>query len=180
MVWKDIIPWGRKSDETQVQEERNEMETFDSLHREINRVFDSFWNDFRGFPTYGSLLNRVDRGLGQSWTRSFSPKFNINETEKDISIDVELPGLSENEVNVDLEDGVLTISGEKKFQKEDKKDNYHLVEHSYGSFRRSVRLPEGIKEDAIEAKMKNGVMQIHIPKEESAIKKSKRIEIKKD
>ncbi len=172
MPLKDIIPWGRKSDE--VSEERNELATFDSLQREINRVFDSFWNDFRDFPSL-----RSSSLWDSSFRKGFTPKFNINETDKEIKIDVELPGLTEQDVNVDLQDGILTISGEKKFQKEDKKDNYHLVEHSYGSFHRSIRLPEGIKEDQIEAKLKNGVMQISIPKDETSSKKTKKIEVKK-
>jgi len=173
MALKDIIPWGKKSNE--VKDVRPELSPFDSLHREINRVFDHFFEDF-GLP-YRSPL--YERSLSSDFYKSFSPKFNINETDKEIEIEVELPGMTEEDVKVDLHDGVLTIQGEKKFQKEDKKDNYHLVEHSYGKFQRSVRLPEGIKEDQIEAKMKNGIMQILIPKDEKVQSKVKRIEIKK-
>lgn len=172
MAIRDIIPWGRKSE---VQESK-ELSPFDALHREINRVFDSFFDDFANFPS----RSLFDRALSTEFTRSFTPKFNINETDKEIKIDVELPGLTEQDVKVDYQDGVLTVEGEKKFQKEDKKDNYHLIEHSYGSFRRSVRLPDGIKEDEITAKMKNGVMQIVVPKDEKAQSKVKKIEVKKE
>ena len=91
----------------------------------------------------------------------------------------ELPGLELDDINLDLSDGVLTLSGEKKTEKEeDKDDNYHMMERSYGFFKRSFSLPPSIEEDKIQAKFNKGVLNVTLPKSEKAQKLQRKISIK--
>ncbi|MCX7998888.1 MAG: Hsp20/alpha crystallin family protein [Leptospiraceae bacterium] len=170
MGLRDIIPWG-KGTEKPVEGEKT-LSPFDALHREINRVFDHFFDDFYTPTRYGLSSLRGASG--------FYPKFNISENEKEINLEVELPGLEEKDVEVSVDKGILTVKGEKKFQKEEKNENYHLVEHSYGSFQRSLQLPENANVNEITAKMKNGVMKITVPKDPKAETSVKKIAIKSE
>lgn len=108
------------------------------------------------------------------------PNVDIKEGKKDYTISVEVPGVEEGDVKLELADGALTISGEKKHEKEDKDENYYCVERSYGSFKRVLSLPQDAKEEDIEAKFKNGVLKITVPREEveKAETEAKMIDIK--
>jgi len=123
-----------------------------SLQDEINRVFD----DFQG----GVSL------LPSKWMmdKTFMPKVNVSESEKDIAITAELPGMTEKDVDVSLSRGVLTIKGEKKAEKEEKNKNYYYMERSSGSFHREIPLPDGSDSKHAEATFKNGLLKVHIPK----------------
>lgn len=125
----------------------------DSFHKEIDRVF----NDFFSFEP--SAFFKSD------WL----PKVDVREDEKEINVTAELPGIDEKDLNVSLEQGMLTISGEKKSEREerDKKKNYVISERHYGSFSRSIALPEGVKADKIKAEFKKGILKIEIPKDET-------------
>ena len=112
----------------------------------------------------------------RSVSSSFPHGTDVTESEKEIRITAELPGLEEKDVKVELVDNVLTISGEKKAEKEEKNDNRYVVERSYGSFSRSVELPDGIKPEDIKASMAKGVLTVTLPKPAQAA--SKRIEVK--
>jgi HSP20 family protein len=101
---------------------------------------------------------------------------NVTETDKEIEITAELPGLQEKDVQVNVADNVLTIKGEKKAEKEEKDTNYRLFERSYGSFSRTLDLPEGIDADAIKASISNGVLKVTVPK--PAPKQVKKVEVK--
>lgn len=129
--------------------------------RGLSTVFDDF---FRVSPVeiFGNDLN---------------PKVDIQEDEHAVYVKAEVPGLEEKNINVELKDNVLTISGEKKEEKseEDKSRNYRYSERRFGSFCRTVVLPEGIKADAVTAHYKNGVLEIELPKSEAA--KPKKIEV---
>ena len=123
MNLKSLIPIGR---------DRNVARSdnpFMSLQREIDRLFDDFT---RGFPAFSN-----------GGAAELLPSMDVTETDKQIEITAELPGLEEKDVQVNLADNVLTIRGEKKAEKEEKDKNYRLVERSYGSFVRSLELPEG-------------------------------------
>jgi HSP20 family protein len=138
------------------------------LHREMDRLFD---NVFQRFNTYlPDISNSV----------MLKPSVDIRESKKNYKITVEVPGVEESDVKLEFSDGTLTISGEKKHEKEEKDDNYHCVERSYGSFRRVLSLPEDINPDAIEAKFKNGVLTITVPRKQMAKPKdeTRMIEIK--
>ena len=135
------------------------LSPFTSLQREIDRVFTEFT---RGWPAFREF--------------ELSPRTDVTEREKEIRITAELPGLEEKDVKVELVDNVLTISGEKKAEKEEKNDDRYVVERSYGSFSRSVELPDGIKPEDIKASMAKGVLTVTLPKPAQAA--SKRIEVK--
>ena len=118
---------------------------FSLLQGEIDRVFDNFTN-WRGFDV------------------AFNPSMEVTETDKSIEISTELPGLDEKDVEISIANDILTIRGEKKAEKEEKKQTYRLVERSYGSFERSLALPPGINADAIKASMSKGVLKVALPK----------------
>ena len=99
-------------------------------------------------------------------TRQFqwAPKTDIKENDKSIVLTAELPGLTLDDVKVEVHDGVLTMKGEKKQEKKEDNENYHRVERSYGSFQRSFRLPEGSAEKDVQANLKNGVLEVVVNK----------------
>jgi HSP20 family protein len=127
------------------------------LRREIDRLFED---------TFG-------RDSGSAWT----PAVDIRENQNELKLDVELPGISPDDVEITTENGVLTIRGEKHSERKEEDDSrYHVVERSYGTFMRSFQLPQGLDESRIEATFENGMLSIHIPK--SALPQPKKIEIK--
>lgn len=156
MNLRSLIPVGR---ERSVARSDN---PFMSLQREIDRLFDDFT---RGFPTLPSL-----------GTTELLPSMDVTETDKQIEITAELPGLEEKDVQVNVADNVLTIRGEKKAEKEEKDKAYRLVERSYGSFVRSLELPEGVNADAIKASIEKGVLKVTVPKPAPA--QVKKIDVK--
>lgn len=101
----------------------------------------------------------------------FMPNVDIAESETQFEISAELPGLQKDQISIDLENGRLTISGERKFENEDEGKNYHRVETSYGTFSRSFYLPDSIDEDTINATYTDGVLNITIDKQEEKVKK---------
>lgn len=129
---------------------------FSMLQGEIDRVFDNFAN-WRGFET------------------AFSPSMEVTETDKSIEISTELPGMDEKDVEISIANDTLTIRGEKRAEKEEKKQAYRLVERSYGSFERSLVLPPGVNADAIKASMSKGVLKIALPK--PAVAQSQKVKI---
>jgi HSP20 family protein len=100
----------------------------------------------------------------------------VSETADKIVVKAEVPGLDSKDIDISLSGDILTIKGEKKSEREEKEENYHLVERSYGSFARSIRLPVGVEADKIEASYKQGVLTVTCPKKEEV--KAKPIEIK--
>ena len=147
----------------------DEDDVFHSLHKEIDRVFDDFHRGFH-LPAWMKADDKAGTRL--------SPHIDVSETDKNYEITAELPGVDEKDVEIELADNVLTIRGEKKSKKEEKEKDYHLVERSYGSFRRSIRLPFGAEASDAEAKFKNGVLTIVLPKPPEAKAKTKKIELK--
>ena len=107
--------------------------------------------------------------------RAFEPKIDVRETENDFVVAAELPGLQKDDFKLTIENNVLTIEGEKKSGQEEKRDNYYRRERSYGAFRRSFRLAEGIDSKHIKAEYNNGILEVTIPKGEKA--KAKNIEV---
>jgi HSP20 family protein len=136
----------------------------------MDRLFDDFFSNFGLTP-----FNEGWREFSEGW-REFSPSVDISENDKEIKVSAELPGLDDDDIQVTLDRDLLTISGEKKEEKEDKRQNYYRLERSYGSFRRSLRLPAEVEADKIEATFKNGVLKITLPK--TAASHRKRITVK--
>jgi HSP20 family protein len=140
----------------------NTIPTFKNL---IENFFES------EFPTFGTTFSRF---IG-----STIPSANIKETEENFQIELGIPGIKKEDIKIDLEDDVLTISSEQKEEKTEEKDNYTRREFNYSSFSRSFQLPEIVDTEKISASYKDGILNIVIPKKDSVIKKAqKRIEIK--
>ena len=131
------------------------------LQSDINHLFDAFMTPFDG----------------NEFRNTVSPKLDIAELKDKYEIKAELPGMDEKDINLSVEDGVLSISGEKKSETEDKSKGYYLKECSYGTFSRSIRLPENIADDKIAAKFNKGVLVIDMPKKEPTVTKARKISI---
>ena len=129
-------------------------------------------------PIFG-LRREIDRLFDDTFARdgfNWSPAVDIKENESEITLDLELPGLPPEDVELTAENGVLTVRGEKKSQRKEGEENrYHVVERTYGSFFRTFQLPQGIDEEQIKAEFENGILSIHIPK--AALPQPKRIQI---
>jgi HSP20 family protein len=129
---------------------------------------------------YGDLFDRFFEDLNLpklfSEEKEWTPSFDISETDDNIIVEAELPGMDAKDVNVTLTNGILTVKGERKQEEEKKEENYYLKESHYGSFCRSIRLPSEIKTEEIDATYKDGVLKLTLPKAEP--EKAKRIEIK--
>ncbi len=108
----------------------------------------------------------------------WSPRFEITETDETYEMAAELPGMDEKDIEVFVEDDVLTVKGEKKQEREEKRRNYHLTERSYGTFQRSFPLPRGLHSDKVKATFKKGVLSLTLPKTEEAKAHRRKIEIK--
>ncbi len=106
-----------------------------------------------------------------------SPSIDLYDDGEDLVVKAEIPGANEKDIDVSLEDGILSIKGERKLEHEDKKDNYYKIERSYGAFSRSLRLPTEVKTDEAKASYKNGILEIRIPKEEKAKPKKVKINV---
>ena len=136
-------------------------------------------NPFQVFAPFIDFANDWD-GLfgpadGSRQGRTMKPAMDIAESEEELTISVELPGMKKDDVKLSIENGVLTLSGEKRFENEEKKKDYHRVERSYGSFHRSISLPSQLDTAQAEASFEDGVLEIRIPRAETA--KPKQIEI---
>jgi HSP20 family protein len=156
-----LVPW-KKGDEALAF--RREEHPFDRLHREIDELFDSY---YRGF---GSLGRRF----------AAAPGFEVSETEDEIRIKAELPGMDEKDIEVSLDENVLTIHAERKDEHEEKKRSYQVSEMSYGRFQRSVPLRTDIDRDKAKARFKRGVLTLTLPKTEQAKAERKQIPISVD
>ncbi len=142
---------------------RREANPFSFLQQEIDRLFEGV---ARGFPNL-SAFSGVTANL---------PRMDVSETDKAIEIEAELPGLETKDVQINLADNVLTIRGEKKSEREEKEKDYHLVERTFGSFSRSVQLPQGVKPEDVSAEIAKGVLKVTVKKPAPA--QSKQIEVK--
>lgn len=161
MAIKNLIPSGKKS----VPVKREEYNPFAFLRHEMNRLFDNF---FRGFE-----IEPFESRLG-----TFSPKVDVKETDKEIKVSAELPGMEDKDIEVSLSKDTLTIKGEKKEEKEDKGKDYYHMERSYGSFSRVVPLPNEVDADKAKAQFKKGLLTVTLPKTAKAIKETKKISVK--
>ena len=137
---------------------RRELE---SLRREMDRLWENFFGERGGLEPIESWVHALD----------------VTETKDSLIVKAELPGIDPKDVEISLSGNVLTIKGEKKQEKEEKDESYHLVERRYGSFVRSIRLPVEVQEDKIEASYKNGVLKVVLPKSEKAKRKEIKIKV---
>ncbi|MDH4082758.1 MAG: Hsp20/alpha crystallin family protein [Nitrospira sp.] len=142
------------------------------------------WDPFRELEEVSDRLNRMfarpatrsSNGKETMIVADWTPSVDISETESEYQIKAEIPDVKKEDVKVTLEDGVLTIQGERKYEKEEMGKKYHRIERSYGSFVRTFSLPDVIDDDKVKAEFKDGVLNLHLPKSEKA--KPKAIEVK--
>lgn len=137
---------------------------FSSLQREVDQVFKDFG---RGLPAWHAAGEGV-----------ISLKLNVAETDKAIEVTADVPGVDVKDIDVQLRDGVLSIKGEKKFEKDEKQKDYRVVERTYGMFERSFTLPTDIVADKVEASFDKGVLKITLPKAPGAQSKVQKIDVK--
>jgi HSP20 family protein len=158
---RDLVPWSRGDRERSPAARSDSMTPVASLHRQVNRLFDDL---FRGAD---------DSGLWGG--RAVWPSVDVDESEKEYRVTAELPGLEERDVEVLLQDGLLTVRGEKRLETEARNRSYS--ERFYGRFERQITLDRDVDEGAVRATFKNGVLSVTVPKTARAIERTTRISI---
>lgn len=159
MNWRDLVPWRSGSGSVQ------DSDPIVALQKRINTLF----SDMGGGELFGS------------WSKleHFTPKVNVSESADGVTVSAEIPGMEQKDIQLTLEDNALTISGERKEERERKEGkDVCYRESSYGSFRRVIPLEMEIDEDKVEATMKNGVLTVTLPKSADARRKSRAISVK--
>ncbi|GAB4368816.1 MAG: Hsp20/alpha crystallin family protein [Deltaproteobacteria bacterium] len=141
------------------------------------------WKDPIG--ELSSIQERMNRLFGEAfgptlaseegWSRGWEPAVDIYDADDAIVVKAEIPGVERDQVSVEVKDGVLTLKGERKFERDVKEENYHRIERSYGSFQRSFTLPSSVDPDKVRASLKNGVLEVTLTKKEQARPKQIRI-----
>jgi HSP20 family protein len=167
MSVRDLIPWNRNSDQVPSLFREGDRDPFLSLHREMNRLFD---DAFRSFDSRLPAFRQAS-SFGGAW-----PSLEISDNEKEIRVTAEVPGLDEKDIEVLLDDGVLTLKGEKRSETEDMDKQFS--ERYYGTFERRIPLGYEIEEEKTDARFKNGVLTVILPKTAKAQSQAKRIAIK--
>jgi HSP20 family protein len=140
------------------------------------------WEPFRELSSLQTEMNRLfnaafesGSGGGTSAPRRWMPAMDLLETDEQFVLRADLPGMSEDDVNIELEDNVLTVSGERRTEHEDKREGFYRMERAYGSFSRSLTLPKGVDPEAVTAAFDRGVLEVRVPKPEQ--RKPRRISI---
>lgn len=168
MQIRDLIPWGRERHAVARKDENGDNPLI-HLQKDINRVFDDFWRRF----------DQPLAGVDGFWAGSGS-RTDVSESDREVEVTVELPGMDEKDVDVSVTDDLLTIRGEKKEEKKEERKGYHLAERSYGSFYRTIPLPAGVDTGKAKAAFRKGVLTVTLPKSPEAQTRVKRIEVKSD
>jgi HSP20 family protein len=158
---RDLVPWGRQSDSAPTLHRGEQGNPVWSLRREMDRLFDDMFGR--------SLMSSGWGRATMSW-----PSVEVNESDKEVRVTAELPGMSDKDVDVHFEDGVLTLRGEKKSETEDKDRGYS--ERYYGHFERRLALPSSVTGEGCNASFRDGVLTVTLPKSEEAAR-GRRIEI---
>jgi HSP20 family protein len=146
------------------------MEPFAALRSEMDRVFDSFLG-----RSFGRIPDLARMKLGTA----VMPSVDVRDTPTEIVVEAELPGMDEKDITITLNNGVLTLKGEKKAEREEKKENYQVMERSYGSFHRTLHVGDTVDPEKVKAAFEKGVLKITMPKRPEAVKAEKRIPIGK-
>jgi len=161
-----LSPWqGKKSQNLPARREERQ-DPFTLLQREMNRLFEDFNRGFELEP------------FGGEGAKTWTPRVNVAENDKEVTITAELPGMDEKNIDISVSDNVLTIKGEKHDENEEKGRNFYRMERSFGSFQRSIALPAEVEMDKADASFKKGVLTVTLPKSKEAQKEVKKIEVK--
>ena len=161
MKIKDLLPFNWKK-EREIKRTGGGVQEFSQV-----APFENKWPDFE------DMTDRFFSGSlwPQAWaSRGLTPKVNLSETDTELHVDIEMPGVDEKDIQVTLENGQLVVSGEKKHENKSKKDKIHRIESSYGYFERSIPVPEYAALEEAKAKYKKGVLHVTIKKDEQRIK----------
>jgi HSP20 family protein len=132
---------------------------FDDMNKMISNVYENDWN----FPVRSKT--------------NWSPEVDVKESDNSFTLTADIPGLTKKDVNLNVSDNILSISGERKVEDEKESGNFHYRERRYGSFSRTFNLPETVKEEDISASFKNGILIVELPKQEVALPKEREIKI---
>jgi HSP20 family protein len=166
MAFRDLIPWSRQENRLPTSAggalDRDDYHPIYSLHREMNRLFDDVLHGF------GASGGGIGRSLG--W-----PQVELAETDEALRVIAELPGMDEKDVELVVEEGVLTLRGEKRSEFDDKERGYS--ERSFGRFERRIGLPRGIERDKASATFRNGVLTVTLPRSAAANENIRRIPV---
>ncbi len=161
MQIKDLITWAHRNGSPDAKS--SEDNPIGTLQREMNHVFENFWNRVGHFEwPFGS---------GEA-------KSDVVETDKAIEVSIELPGMEMKDIEVTVNDDMLTVKGEKKIERQEEKKGYYLSERSYGAIYRTIPLPPGVDGEKAEASFKNGVLTIKLPQTPEAQAKVTKIAVK--
>lgn len=166
MTLRDLVPFNRKSNSPA---RRSNYEIRPSLSRGMDSFFEDAFKDWLDLKT--SIMPELFSGENE-----FSPQIDIQDHKNKCVIKAELPGVDGNDIDISVENGMLMLKGEKKSEKETNEKGWNRYECSYGSFYRSIPLPENVDEDQIDASFKNGVLKLAIPKTQTS--EAKRIQVK--
>jgi len=166
MSVRDLIPFGRERGQVPSVFRDDERDPFLSLHRQVNRLFDDVFRNFGPGP----LSSRVFTANGGRW-----PSVEISDGEKEVRVIAEVPGMEDKDIEFLLDDGVLTLKGERRSESEDKDKQFS--ERFYGRFERRIPLGYEVEEDKVDARFKNGVLTVTLPKTAKAQSHAKRIAI---
>ena len=169
MAITDLIPWNRNR--ALATRRQDVTDPFMMMRRDMDRVFGDFLYDWR-WPD--RTLNMLDRQMG-----SFMPEIDVTETDKEFRITADLPGMDEKDIDITLENNQLTVRGERRFENEQKEENFHRIERRYGSFSRSFTLPNTVDTDNVKANYVNGVLKIQLAKRAEAKPKQIKVEVGK-
>lgn len=168
MSVRDLIPWGR-SNLAPTNYGRGDQHPFSVLHREMNRMFDDVFRGFDArFPAFGSSLS-----FQHGW-----PRIDVSETDSEVRITAEMPGMEEKDIELLLEGDILTIRGEKRSDVEENGKDRQLSERFYGQFERRLSLNAEIDKDKVDASFKGGVLTVVLPKTEMPQTNARRIAIR--
>lgn len=133
------------------------MREMATLQERMNQIFSDFFTRGRGHE------EGTSPGLGL-----WAPAVDIYETADDVVVSAELPGVDKDRIHLEYKDGILTLRGERKVEKEVKEENYHRMERVYGTFQRSLPIPSSVDEERIKANFRDGILEVHMPKKEAA------------
>ena len=162
MTLRELMPFTKKS----VPVKRDRENPFDLVRHDMDTLFDDFFRGVEMEPFFGRHSER------------FTPKVDITESEKEIRVSAELPGINEKDIDITLNRDSLTIKGEKKEEKEDRGKDYYRMERSYGTFCRTIPVPVEIETDKVNAHYRKGILTITMPKSEKSLEEKKKISVK--
>lgn len=186
MELKRLAPWNWFKDEenatpSQVEVSRNRefnkpsefLDPVDPFRRDINDLFNRYLHGYGlAFPGAGSFFK------GYPGKELLKPMLDINANDTEYTISVEVPGIKQEDIKLEINNNILTIRGEKRQEKEDKGKNYYTMERSYGSFQRILSLPDDVEQDTVEASFNNGILNITMSRTALPATNSKQIQIK--